>query len=424
MFHAQVTAKVLVMSSSTPSKLRPAEVTPQKPSARLRPSAEPSRRVGRRTFGNVSKLPSGRWRARYPDPDHRGPGRPAWINAPTTFLTKGDANGWLAAREAELVEHRWRPAPPVPAAPVETFGEYAERWLATRELKPSTIREYSRTMRSLVAAFGKLPLDEIAAVDIRTWYSKLDPNLKTTRAHKYALLHTVLNTAVEEELIETNPCRIRAASVTRRSRRIEPATLEELARLVDELPDRYRVLALTAAWCALRFGELTELRRHDIELADDNGTGWIRIRRAVTWPTPHTPVVSTPKSFAGIRDVAIPPHLVPLLRAHIERYAVPGPDGLVFPNTEGNHMHHGSMYKVFKRARKAIGRPDLRFHDLRHTGATMAAQAGATMRELMDRLGHSTPQAALIYQHAAADRQAELAARLSAMALDETRWRT
>lgn len=107
---------------------------------------------------------------------------------------------------------------------------------------------------------------------------------------------------------------------------------------------------------------------------------------------------------------------MPLLRAHIERYAVPGPDGLVFPNTEGNHMHHGSMYKVFKRARKAIGRPDLRFHDLRHTGATMAAQAGATMRELMDRLGHSTLQAALIYQHAAADRQAEIANRLSAMA--------
>jgi integrase len=62
-----------------------------------------------------------------------------------------------------------------------------------------------------------------------------------------------------------------------------------------------------------------------------------------------------------------------------------------------------------------MGRPDLRFHDLCHTGATMAAQAGATMRELMDRLGHSTPQAALIYQHAAADHQAAVAARLSEM---------
>ena len=376
----------------------------------------PPRRAGRRTFGNVSKLPSGRWRARYPDPDHRGTGRAAWINAPTTFLTKADANGWLAAREAEFVEHRWRPAPPPPVGPLESFAEYSARWLASRELKPSTIREYTRTMKSLVAAFGTMPLDEIASVDIRTWYNRLDPNAKTARAHKYALLHTVLSTAVEEELIETNPCHIRAASVIRRARRIEPASLDELTRLVAELPDRYRLLALTAAWCALRFGELTELRRHDLELADDDSFGWIRIRRAVSWPTPHTPVVSTPKSFAGIRDVAIPPHLVPLLRQHLDRYAVSGDEGLIFPNTEGNHMHHGSMYKVFKRARKAIGRPDLRFHDLRHTGATMAAQAGATMRELMDRLGHSTPQAALIYQHAAADRQTELAARLSQMA--------
>lgn len=382
-------------------------------------TAKSAPRRGRRTFGNVSKLPSGRWRARFPDPGHKGPGRADWINAPTTFLTKADANGWLAAREAEVVEHRWRPAPPVPTGPLETFAEYSARWLATRELKPSTMREYTRTMKSLVAAFGKMPLDEIASVDIRTWYNRLDPTMKTARAHRYTLLHTVLSTAVEEELIDHNPCHIRAASVTRRARRIEPASLDELSGLVAELPDRYRMLALTAAWCALRFGELTELRRHDIELADDDGTGWIHIRRAVSWPTPHTPVVSTPKSFAGIRDVAIPPHLVPLLRAHIERYAVPGDDGLIFPNTEGQHMHHGSMYKVFKRARKAIGRPDLRFHDLRHTGATMAAQAGATMRELMDRLGHSTPQAALIYQHAAADRQAELAARLSAMALSE-----
>ena len=410
------------MSSFTAPERPKANVVPLKPTTTVGPAKGTPRRAGRRTFGNVSKLPSGRWRARYPDPEHQGLGRPAWINAPTTFLTKADANGWLAAREAEFVEHRWRPAPPPPAAPavpVETFAQYSARWLATRELKPSTIREYSRTLTSLVAAFGKMPLDEIAAVDIRTWYARLDPTKKTARAHKYTLLHTVLSTAVEEELIEVNPCRIRAASVTRRARRIEPASLDELTRLVAELPERYRVLVLTAAWCALRFGELTELRQHDLELADDNSCGWIRIRRAVSWPTPHTPVVSTPKSFAGIRDVAIPPHLVPLLRAHIERYAMPGPDGLLFPNTDGNHMHHGSMYKVFKRARKAIGRPGLRFHDLRHTGATMAAQAGATMRELMDRLGHSTPQAALIYQHAAADRQADLAARLSAMAAGE-----
>lgn len=389
----------------------PSNVIPLRPA-----TAQPRRRTSRRSFGSVTKLPSGNWRARYADPSHTGLARAPWVNAPTTFLTKGDAAAWLAAREAEIVEYRWRPAPPHPPEARESFAAYSARWLSTRELKPSTVREYTRMMKLLVATFGGTALDEITSADVRAWYAHLDPAKKTARAHLYALLRNVLGTAVDEELIEVNPCHIRSAGVTKRARRIEPATLAELSNLITELPDRYRALILTAAWCALRFGELTELRQHDLQLADDDSSGWIHVRRAVIWPTPHTPVVSTPKTSAGVRDVAIPPHVIPMLRAHMALYAMPGPDGLVFPNTEGNHMHHGSLYKVFKRARKEIGRPDLRFHDLRHTGATMAAQAGATMRELMDRLGHSTPQAALIYQHAAADRQTALAARLSEMA--------
>jgi Phage integrase, N-terminal SAM-like domain len=127
-----------------------------------------------------------------PRPPDQGTDRPTWLNAPTTFLTKGDAAAWLAVREAELVEHRWRPAPPPPAEPVETFASYSARWLAARELKLSTVREYTRMLKALVATFGDLPLDEIAAVDIRTWYARLDPAKKTARAHHYALLHTVL----------------------------------------------------------------------------------------------------------------------------------------------------------------------------------------------------------------------------------------
>lgn len=123
------------------------------------------------------------------------------------------------------------------------------------------------------------------------------------------------------------------------------------------------------------------------------------------------------KTAAGLRDVAIPPHLLSLLLEHLDQWAAPGPDGLLFPAVEsGGHMKHGALYKVYRRARKVAGRPDLRWHDLRHTGATLAAQTGATLAELMNRLGHSDVKAALIYQHAAADRDAEIARRLSAMA--------
>jgi integrase len=127
-------------------------------------------------------------------------------------------------------------------------------------------------------------------------------------------------------------------------------------------------------------------------------------------------VVTTPKSDAGTRDVAIPPHLLPILKAHIAEHAEFGRDGLLFPAAGGGHLAPSSLYKVFYPARKAAGRPDLRWHDLRHTGAVLAAATGATLAELMARLGHSTQGAALRYQHAAQDRDAEIARRLSAMA--------
>ena len=71
---------------------------------------------------------------------------------------------------------------------------------------------------------------------------------------------------------------------------------------------------------------------------------------------------------------------------------------------------------VFYPAREAAGRPDLRFHDLRHTGATLAAATGATLAELMARLGHSRPGAAMRYQHAAAERDKIIAEALSKLA--------
>ena len=148
------------------------------------------------------------------------------------------------------------------------------------------------------------------------------------------------------------------------------------------------------------------------------------IRRAVVHVDGKA-IVGTPKSDAGIRDVAIPPHLLPMLKAHIAEHAEFGRDGLLFPATGGGHLAPSSLYGRaptrtrggwgFYAARAAAGRPDLRFHDLRHTGAVLAAATGATLAELMARLGHSTQGAALRYQHAAQDRDMEIARRLSAM---------
>ena len=136
----------------------------------------------------------------------------------------------------------------------------------------------------------------------------------------------------------------------------------------------------------------------------------MRVRGEVT--------VGTPKTQAGIRDVAIPPHLIPELEAHLREFVGRGRDALVFPSVgdQDVQVHPNTIYRHWYRARAAAGRPDLRIHDLRHTGAVLAAQSGATIAELMARIGHSTPQAAMRYQHAARGRDAALAARMSEIA--------
>lgn len=117
--------------------------------------------------------------------------------------------------------------------------------------------------------------------------------------------------------------------------------------------------------------------------------------------------------------MAIPPHLLPVLREHLLQHTEPGRNGLLFPAAGGGHMAPSTLYRVFYKARESAGRPDLLFHDLRQSGAVLAAQAGATLAELVGRPGHSTPGAALRYQHAAADRDTEIARRLSAMVEDK-----
>jgi integrase len=106
-----------------------------------------------------------------------------------------------------------------------------------------------------------------------------------------------------------------------------------------------------------------------------------------------------------------------MLKEHLASMPMRGQDALLFPAADGvSHLAPSTLYRVFYPARQAAGRPDLRWHDLRHTGAVLAAQTGATLAELMGRLGHSTPQAALRYQHVAQGRDAEIAAALSRLA--------
>ncbi|HEU4490100.1 MAG TPA: tyrosine-type recombinase/integrase, partial [Jiangellales bacterium] len=358
---------------------------------RRRATGSGGNRKGRReSFGSVRVLSSSRVQARYTGPDGRT------HNAPTTFDTKGDARAWLAVKRSEIVRDAWKPEAGRPVL----FGAYADAWITGRDVKPRTRQHYRALLDSRIRpTFGDMPVRAITAARVRAWHSGLDANTPTIRAHAYALLRTILGTAVVDGLLPANPCHLRGAGTTHRAHKVEPATLDELAALVEAMPPRYRLMTLLAAWCGLRFGELAELRRGDVDLRN----GVLHVRRGVVRVRGEV-IVGTPKTAAGVRDVAIPPHLLPAVREHLHTHIGGGRDGLLFPAKHGGHLAPATLYRVFYPAREAAGRPDLRWHDLRHTGAVLAASTGATLAELMARLGHSTPAAALRYQHAAQGR--------------------
>jgi integrase len=329
-----------------------------------------------------------------------------------TFVTKSEARGWLSLQHAEITRKAWAPPQMTPSA-VVTFGSYAEGWLAQRDLKPRSREHYRKLLdQHLLEAFGPTALTSITPESVRSWHAGTGGRTPTLRAHCYGLLRTILATAVGDGLIAANPCHIKGAGTTKRAITIRPLTLPELAKLTQAMPDRYQAMILLASWCALRFGELTALRRRDVEIDMDAGRGVIHVERGVVRAAGGF-VVGPPKSDAGRRRVAIPPHLLEAVQGHLANLVGPDDDDLLFAAHHGGHLAPSTLNRHFYAARQVAGRPDLRFHDLRHTGAVLAAATGASLAELMGRLGHGTPQAALRYQHVAADRDQAIAERLS-----------
>ncbi len=358
----------------------------------------------RRDFGQIVKMRSGRWQASYVAPDG------VRIYAPRTFAYKGDASGWLAERRAELIAGDWVD----PSAGRIRLGEYAPVWIRERRLAIQTRDNYRTTWRLHIEPFlGSVALVDITPARVRTWRSRLLANGRSegTAAKAYRLLRGILNTAVEDERIKSNPCRIKGAGDETHSSRYV-ASVPQVFALAEVIGGRYRVFILTAAFTGLRWAELVALRRQDVDLEDRV----LYVRRAFVERT-GGPVAKLPKG-GKVRVVTLPGVLVGELRQHLAGYVAPGPESLVFAGAKGCIPRRSSWRTTVKWAasRDAAGLPqDFHFHDLRHTGNHLMAQSGASTRELMDRMGHSTMRAALIYQHATHERARELADKLDAL---------
>ena len=364
----------------------------------------------KRSFASIEQLPSKRYRVKYTGPD--GIRRAA----PHTFDTKLTAEAWVVDMRRKIDKDQWDATDANPRE-TTTFGVYAARWLESRQvagrpIKARTREHYQAILDDhLLDTFGQRQLAAIRPSDVRDWYAATLVDKPTMRSHAYSLLRTIMASAVNDELIDASPARIVGAGRAKRVHKIQPASVAEIGTLTAAMPERLQLMVLLASWCALRFGETVELRRGDIDL----GQEVIRVRRAAV-RTKGAYTITTPKSDAGVRDVPIPPHIIPMIENHLAKYVDSKRDSLIFPTSNGGHLQPSTLYRHWYKARSAAGRDDLRWHDLRHSGAVLTAMTGATLAELMDRLGHSTPAAAMRYQHAAAGRGREIAALLSKLA--------
>lgn len=166
------------------------------------------------------------------------------------------------------------------------------------------------------------------------------------------------------------------------------------------------MFVLLGTFASLRWGELAALRRSDIDLE----TCTIRVFRQLTEQPDGSYDFGPPKSRAGKRIVPFPDTLTTELRWHLKCFVGEEPDALVFTSPAGTLMRHSNFYRrAWRPAVAKVGLADAHFHHLRHTGNTLTAEAGANLRELMERMGHSSSRAALIYLHSTSERQRAIA---------------
>lgn len=349
-----------------------------------------------RPFGNIRKLKSGRYQARY---YHLG----KQVPAETTYATKAEARAWLGAMETDILGGRHVN----PLSGQERFGAYATRWLEQRDLRPRTRDTYASQLLHILADFENVELRQITPAVVRSWHGQLAKSglHGNTVAKIYRLFRTMLDTAVDDGLLRANPVHIKGAAVERSIERPE-LDWDDVQRVAAAIHPRFGALVWVGATSGLRFGELTGLTGHHINL--DQRT--LRVEQALMYIRDQGPTLGPPKSSAAHRTVTIPVSAAEILSNHIDAYTGDGPDALVFTSVKGSPLLNRYFYPYWKRAVNDAGlESTTRFHDLRHLAGTSAATAGASLREIMARMGHASADASLRYLKASERRDSEIA---------------
>lgn len=354
----------------------------------------------RRAFGTTRKHRSGRWGAEYTHPVSRErvlPGK--------SFATKKEALRWLAEAEVDLDRGQLLD----PSGTKQTFESYATAWLDGRtDLRPKTLELYAYLLRRhLLPHLGQVAMAKMDPATVRRWHGQVSAGSHgaVTTAKGYRLLRQIMQAGVEDKLLRSNPCTLKNVAVERSAERATPS-IEEVIRIADAVKHEYRLMVLLAAIAGLRRGECLALRRRN--LVERGGTWSVIVDESIVF-LKDSAVVQPPKTTAGVRRLTLPSVLIPAVEAHVDAYGPFDLNDLLFVDLRTKDTPTATVWRrVWNNARTASD-VDYTFHDLRHLAGTLNASAGASIRESMSRMGHSSPRAALRYQHLVELRDAEVA---------------
>lgn len=326
----------------------------------------------------------GRYRGVYRDP--------SGATISKTFARSGDAKKWLAKQVTRKAEGTYVDPRLGNIRLAQFWPEFLK---ASPNLRASTRNLYSGLYRNhLHAAFGHCRLADIRPLDVSTW---IDEALKAgmgaaTVGASYRLLRRMLNVAMRGEYIARNPA-VGAKTPATGTEEMRFLDAGEVTRLAEAVPERYAGLIYLLSYGGLRIGEAAALRLGHLDLL----RGRVTVAEALSEVNGRIDI--GPTKTGAKRTVTLPPFLREMLARHIERFT--GSDGFVFPSPEGGPLRPGNFRRrVFTPAVKAAGLAPLRVHDLRHTMAALLIAQGAHVKEIADRLGHSSPMVTMtVYAH-------------------------
>ncbi len=329
-----------------------------------------------------------------------------------SFRTKKEAETWEAMQIADQARGVWTS----PRTGDVSLGDYAVVWLANKpQLAPRSHELYHFLLRKYVLPYlGTVSLAKINPQMVRQWNATLIAKHPGTLVppKAYRTLRAIMNTAVEDELILRSPCVIKGAGIETNAER-PVASPEQVWQLAEAIEPRFRALILVAGFAGLRWGELCALTRSKLDLE----AGTITIDEKVVELTSGEMMHGPPKTEAGRRTFLLPAFLIDELAVHMDRYVAPGPDGQLFTGVKGGTIRRTHWSTTFRHVAGPLGMSHMTFHDLRHTANTISASTGATVRELMHRMGHASPEASLRYLHATKERDNIIAQAVNAIAL-------